>query len=127
MALGSRPLALVLAVAMLSSGGCISDSLIGSRTKSRMLATALPGYELQVITLRVRDTMYGRLTVEQAVIDILRRREGVLDVKRGSGREELYVLTETRIDPYSLAKSAPARFNVRVLAIDKPELPEVPK
>jgi len=92
-----------------------------------MLATAPPGYELQVITLRVTDKMYGRLTVEQAVIDILRTRAGVLDVKRGSGREEIYVLTETRVDPYSLAGSAPDRFVVRVIEVDKTELPEVPK
>lgn len=127
MTFGFRTLALALVGGILVTGGCISDGLIGSRTKEKMLATAIPGYELQVITLRVRDKSYGRLTVEQAVIDILRRREGIMDVKRGTGREEIYVLTETFVDPYSLARSAPERFTVRVIDVMKSVGPEVPK
>ena len=127
MTLAPRRLALVLAAGLLVSGGCVSDSLLGGRTKQRMLDTALPGYEVQVVTLRVRDTMYGRLTVEQLVVDRLRRREGVMDVKRGSGREELYVLTESYVDPYSLQRSAPTRYVVRVIDVQKKKMPEVPK
>ena len=124
---GSRTVRIALLLCALASAGCVSDSLFGSHTKSRMLATAPPGYECQVITLRVRDTQYGRLTVDQTVVELLRRREGVLEVRRGTGREEIYVLTETFVDPYSLAAGAPERYSVRVIDVEKTEPPEVPQ
>jgi hypothetical protein len=127
MTLVSRTMALGLLCGVLGLSGCVSDSLFGSHTKSKMLATAPPGYECQVVTLRVRDKQYGRLTVDQAVIELLRRREGVLAVRRGTGREEIYVLTETFVDPYSLPRTAPVRYSVRVIDVEKHEPPEVPK
>ena len=127
MTLVSRLAALCMAACLLGTTGCWSANPFGSRVKEKMLKTAPPGYDCQIVTLRVRDTVYGRLTVDQTVIDVLKRREGVLDVRRGTGREEIYVMTETYVDPYSLPRTAPGRYSVRVIAVDKPELPEVPK
>ena len=87
--------------------GCAS---MGESRKQKMLDSAPIGYEVQVITLTVEDRRYGRLVVEQAVVDVLARREGILDVQRGAGREEIYVLAEAHVDPYSLPRTAPDRF-----------------
>ena len=112
---------LVLTIGLLSA--C---SALGKSRKQAMLDTAPVGYDVQLITLNVQDTRYGRLTVEEAVVDILSRREGILDVRRGSGREELYVLTETFVDPYDIPRSVPDRFIVRVMSVEKPSTVPVP-
>ncbi len=94
--------------------------------KEKMLASAPPGYEVQLITLSAKDQRYGRLSVEQTVIDLLVRREGILDVQRGGGREEVLVLAETFVDPYALARTAPERFNVHVISVERPDARPVP-
>jgi hypothetical protein len=93
---------------------------MGDSRKERMLNSAPMGYEVQLITLRVTDTRFGRLTVEQTIVDLLARREGVLDVQRGAGREELYVLAETHVDPYEMARNVRDRLQVRVLDVERP-------
>ena len=112
-----RPLLTLALVALLLAPSCSS---MGASRKDRMLHSAPVGYEVKLLTLQVTDTRFGRLTVEQAVVDLLARREGVLDVQRGSGREELYVLVEKHVDPYSLARNAPERYIVRVLSVEEP-------
>jgi hypothetical protein len=107
-------LAAALLAALIAAPACSS---MGDNAKERLLASAPAGYEVQVITLQVTDTRFGRLTVEQTVVDLLSRREGILDVRRGTGREELYVLAEKHVDPYWLARSAPERFIVRVIDV----------
>ena len=109
-------LALVLVLVPLSA--C---SAMGESRKERMLSSGIAGGDVQLITLRVTDRQYGRLTVEQTIVDLLSRREGILDVQRGSGREELYVLAEAFVDPYSIPRTAPERFIVRVVSVEKPE------
>ena len=123
---GFRIARMVLLVAALGSAGCVSDSILGGHTKEQMLRSAPPGYECQVITFRVRDKQYGRLTVDQTVVELLRKRPGVLQVKRGTGREEIYVLTETRVDPYEMAVNTPDRYQVRVVDVTKTEVQDVP-
>lgn len=102
--------------------GC---SMIDSNRKEKMLSSAPPGYEVQLITLTVVDRQYGRLAVEQTVVDLLARREGILEVKRGAGREELFVLAEAHVDPYMIPRTVPDRFTVRILEVEKPD-PKIP-
>lgn len=117
----ARPILAVLLAAVLAA----ACSSFGESRKQRMLDSAPVGYEVQLITLRVTDRGVGRLTVEQSVVDLLARREGILDVQRGPGREEIYVLAESFVDPYSLPRTAPDRFIVRVLDVETNE-PNVP-
>lgn len=117
--------AVTLLATLLAVPACSS---MGESRKQDMLDSAPVGYEVQLITLRVTDTRYGRVTVEQTIVDLLARREGILDVRRGSGVEELYVLAEAHVDPYALARNVRERFIVRVLDVEKPgteiDLPE---
>lgn len=108
----------LLAFAPLLAVACSSDGALARSRKDRMLASAPAGYNVQLITVRVTDRQYGRLTVEQTIVELLQRREGILDVQRGAGREELYLLAETFVDPYALPYTAPDRYIVRVVDVE---------
>ena len=115
----ARLTAVLLALVPLLASTCSSDGGVAQRRKERMLASAPVGYNVQLITIRVTDRRYGRMAVEQTIVDQLQRREGILDVQRGAGREELYLLAESFVDPYALPHTAPDRFIVRVVSVEQ--------
>jgi hypothetical protein len=114
----AAPLLLAL-LAALCLPACISDSLSGDMIRSNMLDSAPEPDNAKVVTLRVEDRR-GRLVVGQYVISDLERMRGVWNVRRGRGRNEVYVLCEKWVRASSLGAGLPPECRATVVDVRLP-------
>ena len=114
---------LLLAVVPLVAA-CRSDGPLADSIKEGMLESAPPGTDAKLVTLRVTGNR-GRIVADEFAVDALLRGPGVLDVRRGRGRNELYVLIEGHADPYALPNALPLGDRGHVVEVLRAD--ELPK
>jgi hypothetical protein len=93
--------------------GCWSGSWGGKSVRRSMMRSA-PDANAKVVTLNIEDRR-GRLTAGQYMISDLKRKRGVYDVRRGRGRNEVYVLCDQSVRASSLQYALPEECIVKVV------------
>jgi hypothetical protein len=93
----------VAALLLVAAGlcACASEGVREERWISSMLAEGDPGSKVAV--LRTNDI--GRTTPTAGCLSALQRAPGVRSARRGAGRNELYALVDSYVDPETLVNS----------------------
>ena len=106
-------------LAMMLAAACASEE--------SMFERAPRNRPVKVVVIEIEGSRASLVATEITLVDV-RRVPGVIEVERGSGRNEVNCLVEARVDGEDLMSALSERYRVKVLrTVLRKDLPEEEK